>query len=1169
MFNIEFLNQILPHLKFLYRRNSYRLSIGVLMFRAISEFSLYFAIDDVAILYSYINDFLGAYFGGFIIVILKIFVFTDSLWVFGLLCLFILILLYANYKENKIHHSIYKEKGHEPIISKLYLKRNIDKTLYKRIKNDKVLLLTGESFCGKSEISKQIAYKLNNNGYLFKRVDDTKEAISFLTVKDDINRICVLEDPFGHTFSNEKENGLRNLRNLIDNLTSKSLLIVTTRTEVLLNVSGAQTIDELQINKFKWIDLSNTDNNFLIKLWESVTKEQNLSESNIKLIAEYLKNENILQIGQLIHLSRIDELKEKNYSIEELIHLAQVDAKELSASIFKLENQTWFLMAIFAFTLDTFNGVSFSDLQYILNKSRENLSLEEYSIFTSIEITGEEKEFIFPTYQVSENTIDDFTNELSFLERRGYIKLVNSKYIFAHPQYKEIAKYVFKGLSSSQQKKITINIFNSLTCLNIEVAHNTAKSLDFIFENLNKSFHEDLFKSIYKVFDSSLFPKVIDKCFILLLNKLETIESKELTRDILFKLETSREESDIIYYLNEPIKWRKSDHFNEYFNLIKEEDFKDISSKILQNKEVTTKEVFQALKYQRIKRPNINIELIVLGLKSDEVFVRNLSAYNYMARLTTIEDNSIFEAIINDSHPSVIFNGLKAFFENLFNYDKATFDFCLDKFKTLFNDDKIFCIRSSSLMTTFATDYAHESVNWREIEEANGNKIWYSWGELFPIFLNSFPSNVRFPHTPRFSGTIRDSVTKLTSSQGLIIAEHLFKYIYHNINKRLFDTHELILTDFLIKVTENEPEIRYDLFKKIFSVSDTGFFIYSYSWIVSKWDKLTSNEIQFIIDVLSSDRVDLRWIKAGAVAVSFEPPKEIQKAIFYDELYFSQNIPDIVNKMDSDLFLDSLKIYTGDAHIIDWYGLSHGSKVWQKVCIHILENNHKNGFEMALGHFLNDFINGAWDEEWGSMKDLWKKLFHKHDDQEFIVNLLIEEISECTCNLENVKYAFKIIIKWYKKNNKTDVLVRLICDKIEVLTITSHERDLATFLSYKKFLFKEIVPALKGHKEIIELVYQLKTKEFDEETNDKKVNRVVELSNLNQIRLYFVFDFIKEIAEENRIGDENIKKLKNIPNLIEYTQNKHKENKPTHDDYYGLDKWVSLLGVADLEYEAL
>ena len=1169
MFNIEFLNQILPHLKFLYRRNSYRLSIGVLMFRAISEFSLYFAIDDVAILDSDINDFLGAYFGGFIIVILKIFVFTDSLWVFGLLCLFILILLYANYKENKIHHSIYKEKGHEPIISKLYLKRNIDKTLYKRIKNDKVLLLTGESFCGKSEISKQIAYKLNNNGYLFKRVDDTKEAISFLTVKDDINRICVLEDPFGHTFSNEKENGLRNLRNLIDNLTSKSLLIVTTRTEVLLNVSGAQTIDELQINKFKWIDLSNTDNNFLIKLWESVTKEQNLSESNIKLIAEYLKNENILQIGQLIHLSRIDELKEKNYSIEELIHLAQVDAKELSASIFKLENQTWFLMAIFAFTLDTFNGVSFSDLQYILNKSRENLSLEEYSIFTSIEITGEEKEFIFPTYQVSENTIDDFTNELSFLERRGYIKLVNSKYIFAHPQYKEIAKYVFKGLSSSQQKKITINIFNSLTCLNIEVAHNTAKSLDFIFENLNKSFHEDLFKSIYKVFDSSLFPKVIDKCFILLLNKLETIESKELTRDILFKLETSREESDIIYYLNEPIKWRKSDHFNEYFNLIKEEDFKDISSKILQNKEVTTKEVFQALKYQRIKRPNINIEVIVLVLKSDEVFVRNLSAYNYMARLTTIEDNSIFEAIINDSHPSVIFNGLKAFFENLFNYDKATFDFCLDKFKTLFNDDKIFCIRSSSLMTTFATDYAHESVNWREIEEANGNKIWYSWGELFPIFLNSFPSNVRFPHTPRFSGTIRDSVTKLTSSQGLIIAEHLFKYIYHNINKRLFDTHELILTDFLIKVTENEPEIRYDLFKKIFSVSDTGFFIYSYSWIVSKWDKLTSNEIQFIIDVLSSDRVDLRWIKAGAVAVSFEPPKEIQKAIFYDELYFSQNIPDIVNKMDSDLFLDSLKIYTGDAHIIDWYGLSHGSKVWQKVCIHILENNHKNGFEMALCHFLNDFINGAWDEEWGSMKDLWKKLFHKHDDQEFIVNLLIEEISECTCNLENVKYAFKIIIKWYKKNNKTDVLVRLICDKIEVLTITSHERDLATFLSYKKFLFKEIVPALKGHKEIIELVYQLKTKEFDEETNDKKVNRVVELSNLNQIRLYFVFDFIKEIAEENRIGDENIKKLKNIPNLIEYTQNKHKENKPTHDDYYGLDKWVSLLGVADLEYEAL
>jgi hypothetical protein len=1139
------------------------------MFRAISEFSLYFAIDDVAVLYSYINDFLGDYFGGFIIVILKIFVFTDSLWVFGLLCAFILLLLYANYKENQIRNSIYKEKGHEPIISKSYLNRNIDKTLYKKIKNDKILLLAGESFCGKSEISKQIAYKLNNEGYLFKRVDDTKEAISFLTVKDNIKRICVLEDPFGHTFSNEKENELRNLNNLIDNLSSKSLLIVTTRTEVLLNVSGAKSIDELQINKFKWIDLSNRNSNFLIKLWKSVTKEQDLSETNIELVTDYLKNENILQIGQLIHLSRIEELKEKNYSIEELIHFAQVDAKELSASIFKLENQTWYLMAIFAFTLDTFNGVSFSDLQYILNKSKGNLSLEEYSIFTSIEITGEEKEFIFPSYQISENTIDDFTSELSFLERRGYIKLVNSKYIFTHPQYKEIAKYVFKGLSGSQQKKIIINIFNSLTCLNIEVAHNTAKSLDFIFENLNKSFHEDLFKSIYKVYDSSLFPKVIDRCFILLLNKLETIESKELTRDILFKLETSREEADIIYHMNEPIKWRKSDHFNEYFNLINEEEYNDISSKNLQNKEVSTKEVFQALKYQKINRPNINIELIVLGLKSDEVFVRNLSAYNYMTRLTTINDNSIFETIINDSHPSVIFNGLKAFFENLFNYDKATLDFCLDKFKTLFSDDKIFCIRSSSLMTTFATDYAHESVNWREIEEANGNKIWYSWGELFPIFLNSFPSNVRFPHTPRFSGTIRDSVTKLTPSQGLIIAEHLFKYIYHNINKRLFDTHELILTDFLIKVTENEPEIRYDLFKKIFSVSDTGFFIYSYSWIVSKWDKLTAHEIQFILDVLSSDRADLTWLRAGAVSVNYEPPKEIQKLIFNDELYFSQNIPDFVSKMDSNLFLNSLKIYTGDAHIIDWYGLGHGSEVWKKVCVYILENNHKNGFEMALLHFLNDFINGAWDEGWGSMKDLWKILFNNHDDQEYLVNLLIEEISECTCNLENIKYAFKIIIKWYKKNNRIDDLVKIVCDKIEILTITSPKEDLITFLGYNKFLFKKIIPSLEGHNEVITLVHELKTKQFDEETTDKKVNRVVELSNLNQIRLYFVFDFIKEIAEENRIGEENIKKLKNIPNLIEYTQNKHKEKKPTHDDYYGLDEWVSLLGVPDLEYEAL
>ena len=56
------------------------------------------------------------------------------------------------------------EIGHEPIIADFYLNRDIDEALFEKINDERILLLTGESFCGKSEVSKRIALKFIDNG---------------------------------------------------------------------------------------------------------------------------------------------------------------------------------------------------------------------------------------------------------------------------------------------------------------------------------------------------------------------------------------------------------------------------------------------------------------------------------------------------------------------------------------------------------------------------------------------------------------------------------------------------------------------------------------------------------------------------------------------------------------------------------------------------------------------------------------------------------------------------------------------------------------------------------------------------------------------------------------------------------------------------------------------
>ncbi|NQV78039.1 MAG: hypothetical protein HQ490_06750 [Lutibacter sp.] len=422
-------------------------------------------------------------------------------------------------------------------------------------------------------------------------------------------------------------------------------------------------------------------------------------------------------------------------------------------------------------------------------------------------------------------------------------------------------------------------------------------------------------------------------------------------------------------------------------------------------------------------------------------------------------------------------------------------------------------------------------------------------------------------YTPRFSGTIRDSVSKLTATQGLKIAEHLFKYIFQNLNKRLFDTHELILSDFLIDVTKSDPNIRYSLFKRIFNVKDTGFFLYSYSWVISKWDKLTENEKSYIIDIFSSKRKDLRWIKAGAITNQFLPPSEIQNIIFKNDTFLVLEISEILKKIDKQLFFDSLKIYSGEAHVIDYYGLGHCSKLWAEICCYILQNNHEDGYEISLKLFLNDFINGSNDNEWGDMKKLWKIIFKTNTDKDNLVILLIDEISNCNCCTTNIKSAFKAIIKWYKKNNKIDILIAIISEKIEILTKTSNDFDLIEFLSYDNFLLKSIIPALKNHNEMLQIVYDLKNKEFNQAEIKNKVTKVLNLAEVSPIRLFVIFDYIDDIVKANKIGETNISKLQSLPNSIKITQKEYNKDKTVYnDDYIGLDGWHSLLGEPDLIY---
>ncbi|SMD15092.1 hypothetical protein SAMN02746065_1631 [Desulfocicer vacuolatum DSM 3385] len=89
-------------------------------------------------------------------------------------------------KENKIGH---------PAIDKDYVKRDEEEGLFDSIIKNDVLLLTGFSQCGKTEIAKKIAALLFYEGYEYHLTGEVNEVSRIFSTNREDKKIVVLEDP--------------------------------------------------------------------------------------------------------------------------------------------------------------------------------------------------------------------------------------------------------------------------------------------------------------------------------------------------------------------------------------------------------------------------------------------------------------------------------------------------------------------------------------------------------------------------------------------------------------------------------------------------------------------------------------------------------------------------------------------------------------------------------------------------------------------------------------------------------------------------------------------------------------------------------------------------------------------------------------------------------------
>lgn len=1041
-----------------------------------------------------------------------------------------------------------------------FVVRNEEADLIAIIESENVLLLSGISFCGKSQMAKKLSNNLIEKGYKFLNRSDIGEAERFLR-NDDEPRLFLLEDPFGHNSESESSVNWKKIEELIQNLPKNNKLIITSRTEVLRSVRKVTNLENCNVGKHHWVDLTTDDRDFLLETWEILSEAEKVDKEIKDKIREYLRtttDKKILQVGQLNHLAKTPIDRLRGQDIEGLLHIARADSRDISVEIQNRGTDAFRLFVCLGITATTNIPVKIADIEYVLNNNEHLASYlevpEKIRIWSSKD--GENQIKLEDIRYECPKLNDQLITELGFIEQRGFIQIIDQAIRFTHPTYEEAAKYCLIGQNIEQITHIKRLLKKSLSTLSTDASVVASKRLKFIFNNSSESELKKVVTNIgYEAYSRSIFPGVKDNCFSFLLSELKNLETDHKT-EILYRLEAKFSDTDIAWNGETPyIQLDRLGISLDYVPL-SHKDATALNEKINNGLEVSKSDIWKLLLFlsNDLKSPLPSTKGILKILSYDEAFIRQRASYILLFRGCP-KDKTILDAIFSDDHPSVIFEAIKGCISAIFNYTLEEIQI-IKQYIELALANPFVVIRGNNLFTTFGIDYGSESLNWRGIEEEAKSVIWSLWADLIIIFLQNYPKNLRISNSGRFGSTLDSSIKFITPQQSLKICESLYNWLDQYMKSDLPDTYEFGVLPHLLSSTKGLERERLELFKKIMSHKDTNFITYSISWCIRYWKELSEEEISFLIGLLrDKSRVDHRWLKAVFITQNFVPG-EIQYELFGVDNHFEIETKELVESLDNQLLEDCLHVYCGYPQPLWWLGYHHSqSEKWREIIRWILVNQYDIGFDTCLREIINDGVNG-YQPQWKFKEErIWEILCETTCDKKKLTERLAYWTARCTCNVPSASSMWHQLIKVYGDNNEE--LVDIIVDYIEPLQY-NHPEDLLTYFD-NGFYEKYILPRFKVDEMIINLLIRIDDGIIDTGI-DMIVQGIVAMIQKESVKLDITFKYIEKIAKNNEDKFPALSALNEIPYMINANYSEWQKKK---SDDYRLDNWISI----DMEKE--
>ncbi|WP_409415726.1 hypothetical protein [Flavobacterium sp. PS2] len=860
-----------------------------------------------------------------------------------------------------------------PQLLKSYIKIGDEDILLKELKENKLLLLSGASLCGKTQRCYYIVNLLSMEFPIFKYLvtNDIQTAEKFiLSNSEDEGRICYLEDPLGQYPGDSDNARCKQLENLINNLPKEKdrYLICTSTTQVTNSLSNRG-----YLSSFKWHDLTLTDESKAFEIWSAMTASSvKINQTVNKLIKEAISvsdGKDLLQPGQLAFLSKYD-FNAIPSSVAEIRHLAQFRAQDITNLILK-EKSLILAMEIMAMGATTHFGLSHTELEYMSEKDKEYLpGINKFDPFSAGSglIGRNIKDYTICTYKEFEYGQNDLINSVSNLIDLGYLSVFANQYVFAHPIYQEAARKLWSGDNPIRFNCALQNLRKLIGCLNSKIVLHAVKNLHLLFKNATTTDQQQQIIKLGELATKSTFVVVREEAALFLISYFEILNSEQ--KGNLWTLFERRVESGRSTYF-----WQDDIAFVPDVEDIEREWSKNYLSKteieqawsdyLKQDALLPSENAGELLESMiRISRVTISqLHYDVTALKSflryDEAFIREDAAYLLAASISEDTFDQLKEIYFeNDAFVKLqLIKGLfrsYPYFNNK-SKQKEVFDFMLSIF-----DDPFVVFGAIPLFTQFSAGYSTATFDWwYEIAEAAYKPMWYLWGELMIILFKHLPTDARI-NEGRFQGTLEEALITDKSKVAILCAYTGWLQRYYQDPKRSFMMVEVFFPFLNETFSKINKARRLELVKQMLGFNDDYFQLNLINLLVLKWKILNKEEQNMLIEKIPNLSNNAKII----VFCNKESCEELQIAAKGFSIA-GKDVETVVGLL-RDCLLEEI-IYANYVDLSVQQISSKNEELWNAVLKYCLLHPEEKAFVLALKIFIEDIFyfrrtrNGLWD----------------------------------------------------------------------------------------------------------------------------------------------------------------------------------------------------------------